>query len=142
MQEHGCASGSQHALYFFAKPDNKSALKGHLGGMNTMKIQTWAAVAVACVAQGMFVPPVAAQSDGKWGPWYSTQCRPVRINSPLGGRNIEQPQVIVPDKGPTQECKWERRKSECPKTVDRLKKPIKCFNRFQKKGWSVQPPRN
>lgn len=101
-----------------------------------------AAAVIAFITHGMFVPSAMAQSDGAWGPWYSTECRPVRINSPFGGNKIEQPQIDVPGKSRTQECKWERRKKECPKVVNRLTKPLKCLNRFQKAGWSVKPPEN
>lgn len=98
------------------------------------------AVSICLVAQGVIVPQAAAQADNVWGPWYSTQCRELRIKSPLGGDRVKSPQIPIPGRGPTQECKWERRKRECPKVTNRLTKPIKCFNRFQRAGWSINPP--
>lgn len=99
-------------------------------------------ILAAVVQQAAPVTPANAMQSDVWGQWYSTQCRPVRINSPLGGNGIEQPQIAVPGRERTQECKWERRKQECPKVTNRITKPMKCLNRFQNSGWAIKPPSN
>ena len=127
----------------FVSGDAQSKAQGQchtLSGRAQSRSLMACAVAICLVAQGVIVPKASAQANNVWGPWYSTQCRELRIKSPLGGDRVKSPQIPIPGRGPTQECKWERRKRECPKVSNRLTKPIKCFNRFQRAGWSIKPP--
>lgn len=101
-----------------------------------------AAVLLFLVVHAVDVPAARAQSSDVWGPWYKKECRPLTIRNPVGPDRVRSPQVPIPGRGPTQECKWERMKKECPKVTNRLKNPIKCANRFQKAGWSINPPSN
>ena len=105
------------------------------------KISIWTALAFL-IATTPFPPAVAMQGD-VWGPWTKTRCKDTPINSPLGGRNIAQPQIAIPGREKSQVCQWERKKNECPKLSSKLKKPVKCFFRYDKSSnWSQNPPPN
>lgn len=82
----------------------------------------------------------ASADEGAWGPWQKTsKCRTLRMQVGPGRGNLESPRV--PGVEQAYECIWERTKKDCPKLRDKVKRPIKCFNRKEKSGWSVKPPR-
>ncbi len=88
----------------------------------------------------MSTPQAMAMQNG-WGAWQKTsKCRTLRLKVGPGSGNIESPQV--PGVPQAYECIWERFKTECPRLVDKLKKPVKCFNRREVSDWSVNTPRN
>lgn len=105
------------------------------------KIAIWTASALLITAT--YVPSAVAMQSDVWGPWYSTKCKDTPINSPLGGRNIAQPQISVPGQERSKVCQWERKKNDCPKITSKIMKPKKCFFRFDKSSnWSANPPPN
>ena len=97
-------------------------------------------MAPVLLSTSFYVPTVQAAQDGVYGPWYSTKCKDLPIDSPLGGRDISSPQIYVPGKELAQVCLWERKKNDCPKLSSKVKNPVKCFFRYQKSGWSANRP--
>lgn len=97
----------------------------------------------ALLISTVHVSPVAAMQSNVWGPWYSTKCRDKPIYPDMGGQNIPASRGNPLETKPVQECQWERKKNDCPKVTSKIKKPIKCFFRYEKsREWSVNPPSN
>ncbi len=83
--------------------------------------------------------PAAAQVQ--YGRWEKTDiCRTIRAPVGPGRSQIEVPQVEVPGRERSMECKWERKVTDCPRIRDRLRHPIQCTTKRQRSGYSVSAP--
>lgn len=77
----------------------------------------------------------------QYGPWRKTNdCRTIRVPVGPGGGQIEVPQVPVPGRSRSMECKWVREVTDCPRIRDRLRHPIQCIKKKDFSGYSVSAP--
>ena len=88
--------------------------------------------------------PSPTLAQVQYGPWQKTDvCQTIRVPVGPGGGQIEVPQVPVPGRERSMECKWQRQVTECPRIRDRLRHPIQCTTkRDRSKGYSVSAPGN
>lgn len=94
--------------------------------------------AVSLGGIGMATP---AQAQLQYGPWQKTNdCRTLRAPVGPGSSQIELPQVTVPGRERSMECRWERQVTECPRIRDRVRHPIQCYTKKQRSDYSVYSP--
>lgn len=99
-----------------------------------------AATAACALAFGTLQVPAVQAQDSVWGPWQKVKCEPLRAGA-LGG--IQSPQIDTLSGKRTMQCTWVRHKNECPKLRSKVRHPIKCFNRSEKRTETGErPPRS
>lgn len=96
--------------------------------------------ALTAIASVMaYSSPAAAQVQ--YGPWQQTDdCRTIRAPVGPGGGQIELPQVPVPGRPRSLECKWERQVTNCPRIRDRLRHPVQCTSKKDSSRFSATRP--
>jgi hypothetical protein len=84
--------------------------------------------------------PATAQVEyGKWK--ITSDCRTIRAPVGPGRDQIEVPQVPVPGRERSMECKWERDVIKCPRLRDKARHPIRCSTGKQTSGYSLWEPK-